>query len=97
MLVRIVKKVVACLIFILIIAIFGCGEKAQIIGEVIDEKGAPLKDATVSVEGASGKFKASTDDKGKLMGKVRSYLWSRQLKPDIVANHFQGKHVQYAA
>jgi hypothetical protein len=31
------------------------------------------------------------------MGKVRSYLRSRQLKPDIVANYFQGKHVQYAA
>jgi transposase len=33
----------------------------------------------------------------ELMSKVRSYLWSRQLKPDIVANYFQGKHVQYAA
>ena len=33
----------------------------------------------------------------ELMGKVRSYLRSRQLKPDIVANYFQGKHVQYAA
>jgi len=36
-------------------------------------------------------------DQTELMGKVRSYLWSRQLKPDIVANYFQGKHVQYAA
>lgn len=33
----------------------------------------------------------------ELMGKVRSYLWSRQCKPDIVANYFLGKHVQYAA
>ena len=33
----------------------------------------------------------------ELMGKVRSYLWSRQCKPDIVANFFQGKHVRYAA
>lgn len=33
----------------------------------------------------------------ELMGKVRSYLRSRQLKPDIVANYFQGKHGQYAA
>ncbi|HEY4800417.1 MAG TPA: IS630 family transposase, partial [Bacteroidia bacterium] len=33
----------------------------------------------------------------ELMGKVRSYLRSRQCKPDIVANYFQGKHVQYAA
>jgi len=33
----------------------------------------------------------------QLMGKVRSYLRSRQCKPDIVANYFQGKHVQYAA
>ena len=65
--IRIVQKVVSCVIFILIIAIFGCGEKAQIIGEVIDEKGAPLKDAAVSVEGASGKFKATTDDKGKYL------------------------------
>jgi hypothetical protein len=31
------------------------------------------------------------------MGKIRSYLRSRQCKPDIVANYFQGKHVQYAA
>jgi hypothetical protein len=31
------------------------------------------------------------------MSKVRSYLRSRQCKPDIVANYFQGKHVQYAA
>lgn len=36
-------------------------------------------------------------DQTELMGKVRSYLRSRQLKPDIVANYFQGKHVQYAA
>ena len=33
----------------------------------------------------------------ELMGKVRSYLRSRQCKPDIVANYFQGRHVQYAA
>ena len=33
----------------------------------------------------------------ELMGKVRSYLRSRQCKPDIVANYFLGKHVQYAA
>ncbi len=33
----------------------------------------------------------------ELMGKVRSYLRSRQCKPDIVANFFQGKHVRYAA
>jgi transposase len=33
----------------------------------------------------------------ELMGKVRSYLRSRQGKPDIVANYFQGKHVRYAA
>jgi transposase len=33
----------------------------------------------------------------ELMGKVRSYLRSRQCKPYIVANYFQGKHVQYAA
>ena len=33
----------------------------------------------------------------ELMGKVRSYLRSRQCKPHIVANYFQGKHVQYAA
>ena len=65
--IRIVQKVVSCVIFILIIAIFGCGEKAQIIVEVIDEKGAPLKDAAVSVEGASGKFTATTDDKGKYL------------------------------
>jgi len=36
-------------------------------------------------------------DQPELMGKVRSYLRSRQCKPDIVANYFQGKHVQYAA
>jgi len=36
-------------------------------------------------------------DQPELMGKVRSYLRSRQLKPKIVANYFQGKHVQYAA
>jgi transposase len=33
----------------------------------------------------------------ELLGKVRSYLRSRQCKPDIVSNFFQGKHVQYAA
>jgi transposase len=33
----------------------------------------------------------------ELMGQVRSYLRSRQCKPDIVAAYFQGKHVQYAA
>jgi transposase len=33
----------------------------------------------------------------ELLGKVRSYLRSRQLKPHIVANYFQGKYVQYAA
>ena len=33
----------------------------------------------------------------QLMGKVRSYLRSRQCKPDIVANFFQGKQVRYAA
>ena len=33
----------------------------------------------------------------ELMGKVRSYLRSCQCKPHIVANYFQGKHVQYAA
>jgi site-specific recombinase XerD/transposase len=36
-------------------------------------------------------------DQTELMSKVRSYLRSRQCKPDIVANYFQGKHVQYAA
>jgi hypothetical protein len=36
-------------------------------------------------------------DQTELMGKVRSYLRSRQCKPDIVANYFLGKHVQYAA
>jgi transposase len=36
-------------------------------------------------------------DQKELMSKVRSYLRSRQCKPDIVANYFQGKHVQYAA
>jgi len=33
----------------------------------------------------------------ELVGKVRSYLRSRQCKPDTVANFFQGKHVCYAA
>ena len=33
----------------------------------------------------------------ELMGKVRSYLRSRQCKPDIVAKYFQGKYVRYAA
>jgi transposase len=33
----------------------------------------------------------------ELMGKVISYLRSRQCKPGIVANYFQGKHVRYAA
>jgi hypothetical protein len=33
----------------------------------------------------------------ELMSKVRSYLRSRQCKPHIVVNYFQGKHVQYAA
>jgi transposase len=33
----------------------------------------------------------------ELMGKVRSYLRSRRCKPNIVANYFPGKHVQYAA
>jgi transposase len=37
------------------------------------------------------------DNQTELMGKVRSYLRSRRCKPDIVANYFQGKHVQYAA
>ena len=37
------------------------------------------------------------DNQTELMGKVRSYLRSRQCKPDIVANYFQGRHVQYAA
>jgi hypothetical protein len=32
-----------------------------------------------------------------LVGKVRSYLRSRQCKPDVIANFFLGKHVQYAA
>jgi len=36
-------------------------------------------------------------DQTELMGKVRPYLWNRQLKPDIVANYFQGKNVRYAA
>jgi len=36
-------------------------------------------------------------DQPELMGKVRSYLRSRQLKPKTVANYFQGKHVRYAA
>jgi transposase len=36
-------------------------------------------------------------DQTELMSKIRSYLRSRQCKPDIVANYFQGKHVQYAA
>ena len=36
-------------------------------------------------------------DQPELMGKVRSYLRSRQCTPDIVAKYFQGKHVQYAA
>ena len=36
-------------------------------------------------------------DQTELMGKVRSYLRGRQCKPHIVANYFQGKHVQYAA
>lgn len=36
-------------------------------------------------------------DQVELMGKVRSYLRSRQCKPVIVANYFQGKHVRYAA
>jgi transposase len=36
-------------------------------------------------------------DQIELMGKVRSYLRSRQCKPDIVANYFMGKHVLYAA
>lgn len=36
-------------------------------------------------------------DQTELMGKVRSYLRSRQCKPDIVANYFQGKYVQYTA
>jgi transposase len=33
----------------------------------------------------------------ELMGKVRSYLRSRQCKPDIVINYFRGKHLWYAA
>ena len=33
----------------------------------------------------------------ELLGKVRSYLRSRQCKPDVIANYFLGKHVQYAA
>jgi transposase len=33
----------------------------------------------------------------ELVGKVRSYLRSRQCKPDVIANFFLGKHVQYAA
>jgi hypothetical protein len=33
----------------------------------------------------------------ELMGKVRSYLWSRQRKPDVVANYFQEKQVHGAA
>jgi transposase len=33
----------------------------------------------------------------ELMGKVRSYLRSRQGKPNIVAHYFLGKYVQYAA
>jgi transposase len=33
----------------------------------------------------------------ELMGKIRGYLRSRQRKPNIVANYFQGKHVRYAA
>ena len=36
-------------------------------------------------------------NQSELMSKVRSYLRSRQLKPDIVANYFQGRHVRYAA
>lgn len=36
-------------------------------------------------------------DQTELMGKVKSYLRSRQCKPDIVANFFQGNHVRYAA
>jgi transposase len=35
-------------------------------------------------------------NQSELMGKVRSYLRSRQCKQDIVANYFLGKHVQYA-
>jgi len=33
----------------------------------------------------------------ELISKARSYLRSRQCKPDIVANYFMGKHVRYAA
>ena len=33
----------------------------------------------------------------ELMGKVRSYLRSRQCTPDIATNYFQAKHVRYAA
>lgn len=33
----------------------------------------------------------------ELLGKIRGYLRSRQCKPNIVANYFQGKHVRYAA
>jgi transposase len=36
-------------------------------------------------------------DQPELMGKVRSYLRSRQCKPNVVAKYFHGKHVKYAA
>ena len=32
-----------------------------------------------------------------LVANTRSYLWSRQRRPHIVKNYFQGKHVRYAA
>jgi transposase len=36
-------------------------------------------------------------DQLELIGKIKSYLRSRQCQPVIIVNYFQGKHIRYAA
>lgn len=51
------------LFFIIFIVLYGCSKKAQIVGEVLDNFGTPLKGANISIDGTT--FKATTDEKGK--------------------------------
>jgi hypothetical protein len=61
----ITKKVLSCclVLSLSIFALIGCGEQAQIVGEVVDESGNPLKNVDISVKGT--KFSGKTDEQGK--------------------------------
>jgi len=71
--VNIILMLGSCLPF-LSLSTYGCGEKAQIIGEVLDDKGIAIKDAAISVKTTD--FKDTSDEKGKyavkyIPGKVK--------------------------